>query len=153
MRKVSFTHAFERWYSLTVAEDARTTKIKKSGGVVHSLEALDHLCGLAVESGLKALMIKAKLVSAEPDGDFPAINGRRPHVDALWDAFMAKAKDRTTSQWVKQLSGGAAAPATVFREWRAEHRYAADGTISHAAATARVDMAKRIKRIAEEEAL
>jgi hypothetical protein len=153
--KVSFAHAFERWYNLTHQEHGRIEGEKKKGSPIHSFEALDHMCGLAVESGLKALMIKAKLVKSDPQGDFPGdpTTKRRPHVDELWDAFMAKATNRTAADWIKRLSGGAREPPNVFQEWRADHRYATDGTVREAVVALRVKLAKELKKIAQEEGL
>jgi hypothetical protein len=155
MTRVSFAHAFERWYKLAVAERARIDDEKKRGGTILSWEALDHICGLAVEAGLKALMIKAKLVTADDNGDFPAerATNRRPHIDALWDLFAAKANNRVAGEWLSRLGGGKGAPPNLFRDWRAEHRYARDGTVSEAVASARVGIAKRLHLIAQEEGL
>lgn len=154
MKAVDFAHAFERWYKLTEAERIRLIGEQKQGGVILSWEALDHLCGLAVESGMKALLFKAKLVSPGPSGDFPADSaGRRPHVDQLWDIFMANAGGRATSGWIKRIGGGKSSPTNVFRAWRAEHRYAPDGTISEAVVLSRLDILKQIKNVALEEGL
>lgn len=155
MSKVSFDHAFQRWFGLMMQEYLRIAGEKKKGNPVHSYEALDHVDGLTVESGLKWLLIKAKLVTPDPRGDFPSdpVTKRRPHVDELWNLFMAKASNRTVAAWIGQLSGGAGKPANVFQEWRAEHRYAPDGTVSEAVVEARVTLAKRLKAIAQEEGL
>ncbi len=155
MSRVNFEHAFDRWYRLTEAERKLIEQEQKRGGVILSWEALDHLCGLAVESGMKALMLKERMEAPDPSGDFPksSSGGRRPHVDELWDLFMAKAQGRKASGWVKRLGGGETRPPNVFQTWRAEHRYAPNGTISEAALLSRLEMAKRLKRIAQEEGL
>jgi hypothetical protein len=155
MSSVSFKDAFDRWYRLTEAERARLDEERKRGGVILSWEALDHLCGLAVESGMKALMFKERMETPDPWGDFPkspAI-GRRPHIDELWDIFMAKAHGRKASDWVRRLGSGGSKPANVFQTWRAEHRYAPDGTIREPVLQSRLEMAKRLKCIAREEGL
>ncbi|KYG08692.1 hypothetical protein BE21_22245 [Sorangium cellulosum] len=155
MSKVNFGHAFERWYKLTDAERKRFDDEQKRGTTPLYLEALDHLCGLAVESGMKALMFAAKLEKPDAYGDFPKnpSTGRRPHVDELWDIFIAKASGRKTSAWVPRLGGRGTTPANVFQTWRAETRYAPDGTISEGIVRVRLEMAKRLKSIAEEEGL
>jgi hypothetical protein len=127
---------------------------QKRCGVILSWEALDHLCGLAVESGMKALMVKAKLVSPEPSGDFPPdATGRRPHIDQLWEIFMANAGGRATSGWIKRIGGGKGSPANVFQTWRSEHRYAPDGTVSEAVMLSRLQILKQLKNVAIEEGL
>jgi hypothetical protein len=154
MSSVSFGDAFDRWYKLTETERRRLDEERKRGGVILSWEALDHLCGLAVESGMKALMLKEKLEKPDASGDFPkSPSGRRPHVDELWDLFMSKAQGRKASEWVKRLGEGGKAPVNVFQTWRAEHRYAPDGTITEQLVAARVSMTKRLKSIAQEEGL
>lgn len=151
MTTVNFGHAFDRWYQLTVGEHARVESEKKKGGVVLSWEALDHMCGLAVESGMKALMFKAGVVSPDASGDFPAdTTGRRPHIHDLWSTFMAKTHHRTMSDWIARLAGGAATPPNVFQTWRTEHRYAADGSVPENVVSLRLAMAKRLKSIAQE---
>jgi hypothetical protein len=152
MSKVSFDHAFDRWYKLTETE-VKTLKAEKArAGVVLSWEALDHLCGLAVESGMKALMLKEKLVSAEDNGDYPKNEaGRRPHVDELWNIFMTKAQGRKHSEWVRRLSGKQSEPVSIFQTWRTEHRYAENGTVSETLVQNRFTFAQRLKRIAQEE--
>lgn len=154
MSKVSFRHAFARWYDMMENERARMDNRQKSGEASLSWEALDHICGLAVESGMKALMFKANMVKPDPSGDYPADqDGRRPHVDALWDIFLAKASERTASEWVRTLNGGKGTPVHVFQAWRAEHRYAPDDTVAEKTVQSRLQMAKRLKKIAEEEGL
>jgi hypothetical protein len=87
MIRVSFAHAFERWYKLADAEHKRLQVEKKTATIALSWEAVDPLCGLAVESGLKALRIKAKLVTPDPKEDCPANDeGRRPHIEQLYVA-------------------------------------------------------------------
>lgn len=154
MSRVSFSHAFQRWYKMTDEERARLDAEKKDGGTILSWEALDHLCGLAVESGMKALMIKEKWVTAEKDGDYPRHDcGQRPHVNELWEIFIGKAKGRKAGDWVAKLGGKHGAPVSAFAEWRAEHRYAEDGTVSEATVRARLAMAARVKHIAQEEGI
>lgn len=156
MSRVHFGNAFQRWYALTKTERERLKADVKRGTPILSREALDHLCGLAVESGMKALMFKARLVAPDPSGDFPAnASGRRPHVNELWDLFIAKARGRQlTSEWVRRLGGGGTnSPPNVFQTWRSEDRYAPDGTVSEATVEARLDMARRLEKIAQEEGL
>lgn len=156
MSRVHFGNAFQRWYALTKTEAERLAAEKKRGATILSREALDHLCGLAVESGMKALMFHAKLAKPDAGGDFPAdAQRRRPHVDELWGLFMAKASGHTAARdWVRTLAGGGKGdPVNVFQAWRSEHRYAPDGTVTEATLQSRLDMAKRLERIAQEEGL
>lgn len=154
MGTISFRDAFNRWYDLSEAEHRRLLEAVKRKTPLLSWEALDHLCGLAVESGMKALMLHAGLEKADRSGDFPAgTDGRRPHVHELWDVFMAKASGRRTSDWITRLAGGAGSPVNVFKTWRTENRYAADGTLGSSEVEARMKLAKRLKSITQEEGL
>lgn len=155
MSKVNFSHASQRWYKLMEEESQQRKAEEHRSGTVLSWEALDHLCGLAVESSMKALMLKEKWVEPEKStGDYPKdSNGRRPHVNELWEIFVSKAKGRTAGAWIARLSEKKDEPVSVFAEWRAEHRYAPDATVSRNVLQARLAMAARLKRIAQEEGI
>lgn len=150
---VNFGDAFSRWCRLTDSEHARLEADRKRNVPVLSWEALDHVCGLAVESGMKALLFHAKYVTPDTRGDYPAdpATNQRPHVDKLWNTFIAKAQGRTSNDWLKRLGPKGSTPTNVFSAWRAEHRYAADGTVSEATVSDRVAFARRLKAIAQEE--
>jgi hypothetical protein len=151
MAKVSFSDAFARWYQLTDDEARRLDAVKARGETVFSWEALDHVCALAVEAGLKAIMLRDGLATAGPDGDFPRDDdGRRPHVDKLWDLFMSKAQGRAASEAVRMLGGRKGTPIRAFEGWRVEHRYAADGTVAESAVRPRLAIARSLKRIEQE---
>lgn len=154
MATVNFSDAFGRWHKLATEEHERLKASQKAGAVVLSWEALDHVCGLAVESGMKALMLKENVVSSDSNGDFPRDTaGRRPHVDELWALFMSKTGNRTMNEWIKRLSKAAASTPTIFDTWRAEHRYAPDGTIGEPVVSMRMQLFKALKAIAQEEGL
>lgn len=150
---VNFGDAFLRWYQLTDGEHARLEGERKRNGTVLSWEALDHVCGLAVESGMKALLFHAKYVTPDGRGDYPPdpLTNQRPHVDKLWDTFIAKVQGRASNDWLKRLGPKGSTPTNVFLAWRSEHRYAADGTVSETTVTERVAFARRLKAIAQEE--
>lgn len=152
MPRVNFVHALQRWYRLQALEATALADELKRGGVVLSREALDHLTGLSVEACLKALMIKEGMVQAEADGDYPrGAGGRRPHIDELYAVFTSNAKSRKGNDWLRRLEKKPAASLACFQDWRAEHRYAQDGTVSEATVEARVQVASRLKAIASEE--
>jgi hypothetical protein len=149
MTSVNFDHAFDRWYKATEAEKKRLDAEKNEGRAILSWEALDHLCGLAVESGMKALMLKEKMVTGDASGDFPqGSDGRRPHVNKLWDLFMTKATGHKRAEWAQRLG-----TVKVFQTWRTENRYAPDGTVQESELEARMKVAKKLKQIAQEEGL
>jgi hypothetical protein len=153
MASVNFAHAFERWYELTGRERAHLEAVEKKSPVA-SWEGLDHLCGLAVESGMKTLLFRGKMVSPDPkDGDYPKDNNnRRPHVDELFNVFVAKVGGRTRHDWLKRLAGGkGSSPVPVFNTWKPEHRYAPDGTVNKTIAFERLAFAKRLKHLIDEE--
>jgi hypothetical protein len=153
MSRVNFAHAFERWYGLTEREHAWLKKAEESRALL-SWEALDHLCGLTVESGMKALLLRGKFVAPDADGDYPPGPGpdkRRPHVDALFEVFLSMAQGRRGNDWVSRLAGGKGTPPLVFNAWRSEHRYAPDGTVDKTIALERLKFAKRLKVLITEE--
>lgn len=150
MTAVNFCHAFQRWNKLTEGEADLCSKLTPP---IRSWEALDHLCGLTVEAGLKALMIQARWVAAEINGDYPRdTTGRRPHVNDLWGVFMSHASGRSGNGWASRL-GGASGAASPFVAWCVDHRYASDGTVSETTVKARLGIAKQLKRIAQEEGI
>lgn len=126
--------------------DARAAK----GETLVSREALDHLCGLSVESGLKYLMITRRLVTADRDGDFPAdASNRRPHINELWDVFMAKAGGREGTALLRDLGG--ADQLKVFQTWSSQNRYAADDTVRAGEVRPRLDFFKRLRGVVAQE--
>ncbi len=141
--RINFRDAFDRWDRVSKAErkdvEART-------GALVSREALDHLCGLSVEVGLKYLMIHRRGVAADPDGDYPA---PRPHIDELWDVFMAKMSGRANAQLLADL-GGARQPA-LFQTWQTRHRYAPDGTVTEAVTKPRMAFLKKLRGVIAQE--
>lgn len=152
MARVNFAHASERWYKLTERERAHLEQVEKKGPGA-SWEALDHLCGLAVESGMKALLFHGKMVTPDPSGDYPKDDrDRRPHVDELFEVFVARVGGRKGNDWLQRLAGSKGrTPVRVFNTWKAEHRYAPDGTVDKAIALERLAFAKRLNRLMAEE--
>ncbi len=146
--KIDFGHAFERWNAIARHEQARLDGALRDSKVVTSWEALDHLCGLAAESGIKALLFHLKVVKPDALGDFPASVGeRRPHIDELWDHFTTAVQGRRDASLWSRLG----APAAVFSTWRSAHRYAPDGTVTRSVTEQRATFLKKLQRVLEEE--
>ncbi len=145
--RINFRDAFERWDRVCKAEQ-KDVEARKEALV--SREALDHLCGLSVEAGLKYLLINRMLVTADRDGDFPKdSNGRRPHVDELWDVFMTKASGRAGAALLDELGG--AGQLKVFQMWRSSHRYAPDGTVTDTVTKPRLDFLRKLRGVLAQE--
>ncbi len=144
--QIDFRAAFDRWTRVCATEklvvDARMTK----GETLVAREALDHLCGLAVEVGMKHILIKKRFVTADRTGDYPAdVDGRRPHVDTLWDVFMSKAQGRVGADLVKALGGTSQVP--VFQTWKSANRYAPDDTVVDAEVKPRLKFLERLRGV------
>lgn len=144
--RINFRDAFDRWDRVSKAEQKHVDACKE---MIVSREALDHLCGLAVEAGLKHLLIRKRLVSADRDGDYPADSaGRRPHVDELWDVFMASASGREGGDLLRALGGD---QLRVFQTWQTRHRYAPDGTVTEAVTKPRMAFLKKLRGVIAQE--
>ena len=141
--KINFRDAFDRWNR--ICETERKDVDTRSGTLI-SREALDHVCGLAVEVGLKFLLIERGLVTADRDGDYPQ---PRPHIDQLWDAFLAKTQGRAHTQLVVDL--GLTRSTALFQTWQSSHRYAPDGTVTEAVAKPRLDFLKKLRGVIAQE--
>src|SRR5262245_25102558 len=120
----NFNHAAMRWYAVARRE---RDDVSNAGASGRTLEALDHLCGLAVEVGMKALLIKLRKVQPGANGDYPSgANGRKPHVNELWDIFMANVQGRQDQALATRLQGSSRSPlilpgverrASICRRW------------------------------------
>lgn len=147
MPRVNFAHAFERWYQLTERERAYIEKEDEKDPAT-SWVALDHLCGLAVESGMKALLFHGNLVTPDSKGDYPPTSsGRRPHVDELFAVFLSKVQGRSSNEWLRTLTGGKGPPPLVFNSWKSEHRYAPDNAVDKTIVKERLSFAKRLRAL------
>lgn len=101
-------------------------------------------------AGMKALLIHTGLVTPDTSGDYPPdAAGRRPHVDELWDIFMAKASTRKTAHLLADLGG--ASQLRIFQTWRSTHRYASDGSIPGTVVTPRLAFLKRLRGVVSQE--
>jgi hypothetical protein len=142
--KISFGHAFERWHATAVRE--RKAMPVPPASPVRSWEALDHIVGLAVEAGLKAIMIHSKMVTAQGNGDYPAgVGGNRPHIRELWDRFQVGAKGRLDAHTLRQLTPKSTGH--PFQSWESSHRYAEDGTVSEATLKPREEYLKAVHSV------
>lgn len=153
MVRINFAHAFERWHRLAEREHSFLKGEEEKASPVASWEALDHVCGLAAESGMKALLFHGKFEKPDASGDYPAgLDGRRPHIDGLFDTFLFKVQGRKGNEWVRRLGGvKGAPPIRVFNAWRTEHRYAVDGTVSKPTVLGRLEFLKKLKSLIDEE--
>lgn len=147
--RIEFRQAFDRWNRVCTTERTEIDQRVTKGESLVSREALDHLCGLAVEVGMKHLMIKYRFVTADATGDYPAdVDGRRPHVDTLWDVFMARAQGRVGTDLVRALGGNG--QLVVFQTWRTANRYAPDDTVTATEVKPRLEFLKKLGRVIAE---
>lgn len=148
--RTDFRAAFDRWNRVCATEQGVVEGRVKKGEPLVSREALDHLCGLAAEVGMKYLLLNRGLEKADPTGDYPRnADGRRPHVDELWNVFMAKASGRKGAELLSELGG--VAPLRVFQTWQTSNRYAPDDTVKDVETKPRLDFLKKLGRVIAQE--
>ncbi|MCU0653873.1 MAG: hypothetical protein MUF64_00810 [Polyangiaceae bacterium] len=147
-KRVDFGHAFERWHAITKQEAARLDELVRQKKTVVSWEALDHLCGLAAESGIKALLFHIKTCRPDEDGDFPRDSmGQRPHINKLWDQFERAVQGRQGAHIWRALG----APPALFSSWETAHRYAPNGTVDGHRARERADFLRKLHQVLSDE--